>query len=210
MKVNIIDISWPLTNLVTEYKDRRTLQITPLPGKRDYYVQETMLSLNVHTGTHVDAPLHFIQGGASLDTLSLSTMIGRCFVVDCTHVQEYISITDIQSHSFSPGDIVLFKTTNSLHEPTAPFDTSFVYLEAAAAKYLVSQKVKAIGIDYLGIERNQPDHATHTILMQANIPIIEGLRLAHVQCKEFFFCCLPLNIIGVDAAPARAILIEML
>jgi arylformamidase len=71
------------------------------------------------------------------------------------------------------------------------------------------KKVKAIGIDYLGIERNQPDHATHTILMKHNIAIIEGLRLADAVAGDYFFICLPLNVIGLEAAPARAVLLRI-
>jgi arylformamidase len=74
---------------------------------------------------------------------------------------------------------------------------------------LAEKKVKAVGIDYLGIERNQPDHATHTILMNNNITIIEGLRLADVMAGDYFFICLPLNVVGLEAAPARALLLQI-
>ena len=83
-----------------------------------------------------------------------------------------------------------------------------MYLEASGAAYLAEKKVKAVGIDYLGIEHSQPGHPTHENLLNADIVVIEGLRLHHVQPGSYFFVCLPLNMIGTEAAPARAILME--
>ncbi len=206
--MNIIDISWPISSAMTEYKNRKTVNITPVPSERDYYMQETLLSLNVHTGTHVDAPAHFVQGGATLDQFALQAMIGDCIVLDLSFVEDCITLKNIQNYPLGEQQIVLLRTKNSLLSPTDLFSSNFVYLAADAARYLVAQKVKAVGIDYLGIERNQADHATHKVLMQAQIPIIEGLRLGHVAAKSYFFCCLPLNLVGTDAAPARAILFD--
>jgi len=91
---------------------------------------------------------------------------------------------------------------------TDKFNPYFVYLEASGAVYLTEKKIKAVGIDYLGIEHSQPGHPTHEILMNADISIIEGLRLEHVKPDSYFFVGLPLYIIGLEAAPARAILIS--
>jgi len=100
----------------------------------------------------------------------------------------------------------LFKTKNSALKNNAPFDPEFIYLDKTGAKYCVEQKIKAVGIDYLGIERNQPGHETHALLLENNIGIIEGLRLAHAEADQYFLICLPLLIPGADASPARAIL----
>ncbi len=83
-----------------------------------------------------------------------------------------------------------------------------MYLEASGAKYLTEKKIKAVGIDYLGIEHSQPGHPTHETLMNGDVIVIEGLRLGHVQKGNYFFVCLPLNMIGLEAAPARAILMS--
>jgi arylformamidase len=104
--------------------------------------------------------------------------------------------------------IILFRTTNSDLSPTDKFSPHFVYLEASGATYLAEKKVKAVGIDYLGIEHSQPGHPTHENLLNADIVVIEGLRLGHVQAGNYFFVCLPLNMIGTEAAPARAVLME--
>ena len=83
-----------------------------------------------------------------------------------------------------------------------------MYIENTGAQYLVEKKVKAVGIDYLGIERNQPGHPTHSELMSNGIVVIEGLRLAHVEPGRYMIVCLPLNVIGLDGAPARAVLLS--
>jgi len=88
------------------------------------------------------------------------------------------------------------------------FNQNFIYLDSGAAQYLSSKNLSVVGIDSLGIERNQPNHETHKILFEHNILIIEGLRLAHVAPAIYELVCLPLNIVGSDGAPARAILIK--
>ncbi len=105
------------------------------------------------------------------------------------------------------NSIVLFKTKNSLLECDALFNPVFIFLAPDAAQLLVEKQVKAVGIDYLGIERGQPDHATHVTLLAKNIPIIEGLRLKDIKAGSYFLCCLPLAIQGLEAAPARAVLL---
>ena len=100
------------------------------------------------------------------------------------------------------------KTKNSLLPSVGLFDPHFVYLEAAAAQFLVTKHLTVVGVDGLGVERDQPDHTTHNILFQSNIIIIEGLRLGLVAPGSYDFICLPLSIIGAEAALARAILIS--
>ena len=92
--------------------------------------------------------------------------------------------------------------------PTAAFTYDFVYLEKSGAKYLAGKKVKTVGIDYVGIERDQPNHETHRFLLGNDIPIIEGLRLGKVKEGEYTLLCLPLAYKGMEAAPARAVLIK--
>lgn len=205
--MKIIDISWPLTENMTQYKDvelfTATHITTPTSG-----AMETHISICSHTGTHVDAPAHFIADGKTIDQISLEKLLGACRVIDLTNVQEKISHTDIEPHDIKQDEIVLFKTTNSFINPLDRFNYAFVYITHDAALYLASKKIKALGFDYLGIERNQPDHPSHKALMVAGIPIIEGLRLMNVNAGSYFFCCMPLLLPGSDAAPARAILIE--
>lgn len=205
--MKIIDISWPLTENMTQYKDvdlfSATHITTPSSG-----AMETHIALCSHTGTHVDAPAHFIADGKTIDQIPLQNLLGACKVFDVTHVQEKIIHKDLEKFVINQDDIILLKTTNSFISPLDRFNPAFVYLAHDAARYLADKKIKAFGFDYLGIERNQPDHPSHKAFMFAEIPIIEGLRLMNVAQGTYFLCCMPLFLPGADAAPARAILIE--
>jgi arylformamidase len=123
-------------------------------------------------------------------------------------LKKKITKKNLQAFKIKKDEIILFKTKNSLLEPTEKFDPHFIYLDVSGATFLVEQNVKAVGIDYLGIEREQKDHGTHKILLEHNIPIIEGLRLKHVQAAYYMFYCLPILFKHIDSSPARAILIE--
>jgi arylformamidase len=208
MKFNsIIDISWPIGQNMTEYKDRNSLKLeTYAHFERDRYCQ-SRLAFDTHTGTHVDAPAHFpSKTSTTIDGISLEKLVGPCTVYDMTACQQKITQADLVALSINAGEIVLFKTKNSQAAVTAPFNNEFIYIAQDAAEYLVAQDIKGVGIDYPGIERNQPGHGTHTKLFDASISIIEGLRLGHVQAGHYFFCCLPLALQGLEAAPARAVL----
>lgn len=208
--MKIIDISWPLASgATTEYKDRATIYFETTKDFHQDQVRDSLIRLGSHSGTHVDAPSHFIADGVTIDHISLQTLIGRCRVLDLSDAVDAIKASDLQDCDIQEGDIILFKTINSLRLPTQPFDSQFIYVDVTAAELLVRKKVKAVGIDYLGIERSHPDHPTHITLMRHNITIIEGLRLSQVEPGEYTLCCLPLNIIGLEAAPARAVLITL-
>jgi arylformamidase len=205
--MNVIDISWPINHATTSYKDRQPVAFEHLKQFEPHGVRESVIHIYSHTGTHIDAPSHFIQDGATIDQIPAHTFIGPCTVVDMTAVSHSITSADLEQLTINEGDIILFKTTNSDLPPTAPFAHNFIYLDHSGAAYLALRKIKAVGIDYLGIERNQPDHATHTILMEANIGILEGLRLAKVEPRPYTLVALGLYTIGLEATPARAVLI---
>jgi arylformamidase len=207
--MKIIDISWPISSDMTAYKDKKVVAIEHTKIFERDHARESVLRLGAHTGTHIDAPAHFLADGALLDQQPLANTVGPCTVIDMTHINDCVDAAALQACALNASDIVLFKTRNSALAATAPFDPNFVYVAADAAQYLVTCGVKAVGIDYLGIERNQPDHATHTVLLGNGIAVIEGLRLAHVQPGSYFLWCLPLAVQGVEAAPARAILISV-
>ena len=125
-----------------------------------------------------------------------------------SRIDDHIDAKDLEDVMIESDQIILFKTKNSALKSDDLFHASFIYLNQSAAKFLAEKKVKAVGIDYLGIERNQPTHETHICLLEKNIPIIEGLRLEHVQAGTYFLCCLPLRLQELEAAPARAILMQ--
>jgi arylformamidase len=206
--MKIIDISWPISTATTGYKDRFIVQIDEIKNFNRDGVRETAVHVSSHTGTHVDAPAHFLQSGKTIDEISLDRLVGECILLDMTTCAERITRDDLRAYEndIVEGGIVLLRTANSDIALTDKFSPHFVYLEASGALYLAEKKIKAVGIDYLGIERSQQGHPTHETLMHADVVIVEGLRLGHVEAGKYFFVCLPLNCIGLEAAPARAML----
>jgi len=165
---------------------------------------ETRVEMDAHTGTHLDAPLHMVEGGATIESIALDSLIGPARVLDLTHVTGGISRADLVPCAIQAGEWLLFKTKNSFSEQ---FDFEFVYLQADGAEYLCQLQVKGVGTDGLGIERAQPDHRTHTLLLNQGIHIVEGLRLKEVVGGNYFMVIAPLKLTGIDAAPARAFLL---
>ncbi len=208
--MKIIDISWPISEATTGYKDRHIVKLQEIKSFAKDGVRESKIQMSAHTGTHVDAPSHFLRDGKTIDQIPLDRVIGRCKVLDLTNVAEHITRDRLAEHDndIAENDIVLLKTSNSSISPTDKFNPHFVYLQDSGAVYLTEKKIKAVGIDYLGLEHSQPDHISHTTLMHANISIFEGLRLKHVDPGIYLLVCLPLNIIGMEAAPARAVLLS--
>jgi len=195
---------------MTTYKNRNDVVITATKIWERDHARETHISCSTHTGTHVDAPAHFCKHGSTIDALLLSNLCGPCVVLDLTDCSGSITRHDLKKHPVISKSRVLLKTKNSFLSATAPFDPSFVFLASDAADYLVEHQVSCVGIDYLGIERGQPAHDTHVALLKHDIPIIEGLRLGHVEAGDYMLTCLPLLIDGADAAPARAVLTALI
>jgi arylformamidase len=166
---------------------------------------ESRIEMDMHTGTHIDAPLHMIQDGETMDSMDLSKLITQCKVLDFTGLEDKISKNDLIGRDIKKGDFVLFKTKNSEKEE---FEKTFVYLDKSGAEYLSDKGIAGVATDGLGIERAQPEHETHKILFAAGIIIIEGLRLKGIEEGEYMMYALPLKITSVEAAPARVILIK--
>lgn len=169
--------------------------------------RETHLALDLHTGTHLDAPLHFVQGGATMDTIPLSRLIRSVKVFDLTAVSAVIREEHLAGLAINSGDFVLLKTRNSVEDI---LEKDFVFISSAAAQRLVDLGVDGVGLDALGVERDQGDHGTHHALLGAGIVIIEGLRLAEVPEGQYLMIAAPLKISGVEAAPARVLLTDLL
>ena len=204
--MRIFDISWPISPAMTTYKNRKDITFAENKVFDRDGVRDSSICINTHTGTHVDAPSHFLKDGKTIDQITLDRLVGKALVIDCTRCIDSIDENDLKKQDIQPGDIVLLRTQNSALDPQVSFEGGFVYLDQSGASFLAQKQVKAVGIDYLGIERGNPEHPTHTTLMHADSIIIEGLRLAHVPAGIYFMVCLPLALIGLEAAPARAIL----
>lgn len=169
------------------------------------------LSCSVHTGTHVDAPIHFLDGAASVDMLPLDVLIGPAWVAYLPDVSA-IGPDHLKKLGIPAGaSRLLIKTRNSdlWARPEHAFTPDFAALTAAAASWLVEQEFRLVGIDYLSVQCfSDPEPWTHRILLQACVVIVEGLDLSAVSPGPYQLVCLPLKLVGSDGAPARVVLLE--
>jgi arylformamidase len=204
----IYDISMPIQIGMPVWKNKPEKQ-PALEITRDFSthnVRETRLHLDAHTGTHIDAPLHMIEGGRSIDTIAMEQLIRPCRVIDLTHVSNSIGTKELEAAQPEPGDFLLLKTRNSFCDGYTP---DFVFLNEDGAGFLAQAGVSGVGIDALGIERDQPGHPTHKKLFAAGIVIIEGLRLKDIEPGSYLLVAAPLKLVGIDAAPARVLLLSL-
>jgi arylformamidase len=187
------------------------------PGNPEVVVEQTehlergdvatvsSLSLGVHTGTHVDAPVHFIVGGSGVDAIQLDRLIGPARVLDVGDAPS-IRPSDLEGQDIRDGDRVLFKTRNSRYWKEKEFRSDFTSFSLEAAEWLVQRGVRTIGIDYLSVGSAELGPETHLPLLAAGICIIEGLDLSRVRPGLYDLICLPLRLEGLDGAPARVVL----
>lgn len=206
-KVKIYDISMPVHENMQVYKNNEEKKPV-FSVIRDFTngdAFETNVKMDMHTGTHMDAPLHMVEGGETIDKTDLTKCITLCRVIDCTEIEGCVKKSDLEKKDIKPGEFILLKTKNSF---TEQFEYDFVYLEKSGARYLQEMKITGVGIDALGIERSQKGHETHKLLLGSNILIIEGLRLKDIRAGEYLLIALPLKMEKLEAAPVRAVLIE--
>jgi arylformamidase len=173
-------------------------------------VNVSMLNFGAHTGTHVDAPAHFIDGAAVVENMSLEALIGVVQVVEVPSVYREIDEEFVRTACDPRIARVLFKTRNSTFwSEGVEFRRDFSYLGLEAAKRLVEQGIKLVGIDYLSIEQfGSEKHETHVALLSHGVVILEGLNLTDVPAGKYELICLPLRLRSNtgDGAPARAVL----
>jgi arylformamidase len=167
------------------------------------------LIMSVHSGTHVDAPSHFLKDGKSIEELALKTLAGRAYVLDLPYV-DTITAEVLEKADIPPRTRrLLFKTRNSSYwvRRDNTFQEDYVGISADGAEYLVKRGVKLVGVDYLSVAPFKQSRPTHEILLKADVVIVEGLDLSKVEQGRYTMYCLPLKLAGIDGAPARAILI---
>lgn len=169
------------------------------------------MDMGVHTGTHVDAPLHFIDGTNAVEAMNLEVLIGPARVVQVADDVNVIDREVLDKLELPDGTTrVLFKTRNSNYwaSQVREFQTNFVGIDESGSKYLVEKGVRLVGVDYLSVAPFKQSRPTHQILLGANTVIVEGLDLSAVQPGEYQLICLPIKIKGSDGAPARAVLMQ--
>jgi arylformamidase len=202
-----IDISTPLHSGMTVWPgdDPVRVEQTMFLERGDPY-NLTRLALSAHTGTHIDAPRHFLPGGAAMETMPLDVMSGPARVI---HVDDPVAVRPRHIPAdLKQGERILFRTINStLHLRQPHFVEEFVFVSKEAAALLAAARVSLVGIDYLSAGGFHTDLAeTHLILLGAGVWVVEGLQLAHAAPGDYDLLCLPLLIAGADGAPARALL----
>jgi arylformamidase len=204
-QLKIYDITQTIDVTMTVYKDKPEKRPDIKINRTHDHggVMESTISLDVHTGTHLDAPLHMLKDGQTIDLMPLEPLITPCKVLDLTHVTEGITEEDLKKYTLEPNDVLLFKTRNSFENF---FNPEFIYLTHSGAEWLAAHHIKGVGTDALGIERSQPGHPTHRTLFAANIYVLEGLALADIEPGDYELIALPLKLKGLEASPVRAVL----
>jgi arylformamidase len=166
-------------------------------------------ALGAHSGTHVDAPMHFVANGASIDQVPLDRFIGRARVIEIPDSIQAIDAAELARHDWHGALRILFRTRSSIGGwMTSPmFHRDFAYIAPDAAQLMADAGVQLVGIDYLSAEQfGAPAPRTHQILLGKGIPIVEGLSLQAVHGGEYDLIVLPIKVGGHEAAPARAVL----
>jgi arylformamidase len=166
-------------------------------------------SLGAHSGTHVDAPMHFVADGAPIDQVPLDRLIGPALVIDIPDSVQAIDAAELNRHDWRGARRILFRTRSTRQGWMASpeFHRDFAYVAPDAAQLLADAGVLLVGVDYLSIEQfGAAAPRTHQILLGRGIPIVEGLDLRPVQAGAYDLIVLPLKIAGHEAAPARALL----
>jgi arylformamidase len=209
---SVIDISLTITNSLPVWPGDPGISLTRVVSMdAGATVNVSRLDAGVHTGTHIDAPLHFLADGAAVPELDLTRFIGPCQVVELAGTGP-ISAAELVAAG-ADAERLLLKTSNSAlwEQPELRFDTTFRALALDAAEWLVARGVRLIGIDYLSIEpyEGAPGAPVHITLLRHEIAIVEGLRLGHVAPGRYQLVCLPLKLAGSDGAPARAVLLPL-
>ena len=164
------------------------------------------LVMGTHTGTHVDAPKHFLDDGTTVDNLPLNLLIGRARVVEINH-RGGIGAKDFAAAGLREDLRILLKTPNSALWNSSTFHEDYAHVTEEGARYLVEQGVKVVGVDYLSVEQfRKPGAPAHRMLLSNGVIIIEGLNLAEAEAGMYEMYCLPLRVAGGDGAPARVVL----
>jgi len=203
----IYDVTVPLSASVPTYPGdpRFDIEFTHRLAAGDPY-NLARFSLGAHSGTHVDAPYHFLADGAAVDELPLEILMGKARVLEIP-ARDRIRREDLEALDLRDDLRVLLKTRMSGQLRLPEFQEDFVHLTGDAAAYLAQAGLKLVGIDYLSVDRfGSADFEAHQALLGAGVVIVEGLDLSEVEPGEYDMACLPLRIVGADGAPARVVL----
>lgn len=208
--MEFIDVSFPYDSSMAIYPDNPGFSVQRVQDlDKGDTANVSKISMGTHTGTHIDAPSHFIAGGKAIDEIPLEDMNGIAKVIDFRG-NDGISREMLEGYSISAGDIIVLKTDNSKVFHGNSILEDYVTLDYCAAEYLAERKVKMVCIDYMTIEapraKRIPGKSVHSILLGNDALIAEALNLAKVEEGDYQLYCFPLNIIGADGVPVRIVL----
>jgi arylformamidase len=202
------DISIPLSPQTVVYPGNPSIRVTLTEAvARGDSANVSEIAFGSHSGTHVDAPKHFFDGGKGIDEVSLDHLVGPAVIIEFDGGVQSIGERELASAELGSHTRVLLKTRNSalLHETA--FVRDYTYLTPDGASYLVDRGIQLVGIDYLSVEQfHSGHHGAHLRLLEHGVTIVEGLDLFEPSPGEYELMCLPLRFVGLDGAPARAIL----
>ena len=207
-----IDITLPLGKVIPILPDSVSAGPTPTSSVQRFFdvdngdkVTMSRIEMISHDGTHIDAPLHFIRGGTTIDTMPVDTTIGPARVIEIRNEKE-ITVAELEPYDIKAGERILFKTKNSPHVYSVrQYTGDYVAVSLEAAKYLVKKKVRLVGLDYLTIANINPLENVgdvHTELLKNGIYILEAINLDSVEPGDYELICLPLRIEKGDSRPA--------
>jgi len=203
-----IDISVPLRDAMIHWPGDPPVSIKRVKDtEQGDTANLSVISMGAHSGTHVDAPIHFVKQGQGIDSIPIDNLVGRARVIEIRD-PESIKTEELVRHRIRRGERILFKTENSSHVwQKDEFVEDFVFISDAAADFLVDRGVRLVGVDYLSVGSFKHGGGyVHRTLLSGGIWIIEGLNLSNVTPGDYDLICLPLRIVAGDGAPARAIL----
>ena len=208
----IWDVSMPLRTGGLVYPNNPPISITPVQSiKAGNTANVSRIDLGSHTGTHVDAPLHFLDGGAGVDELPLEVLIGPARLIAFGDDVLAVGEAELRQHDLRGVTRLLVRTRNSawLASGSTEFHPDFTHVAPDGAAYLVSLGVRLVGVDYLSVEQfHSPHHKTHNTLLENAVVIVEGMVLSEPPPGDYELYCLPMLMAGLDGAPSRAVLLE--
>ncbi len=203
-----IDVSVPLSTGMVHWPSDPPFEMERVSDiKQGDHANVSRITMGSHTGTHVDAPRHFVLDGSAVSEMPLDVLVGAARVIEIKD-RDSIKVDELYGHRIRTGERVLFKTWNSRNAWNTPrFVDEFVHLTKEAADYLSEIKIRAVGVDYLSVGAYKGDGSVvHQTLLKSGVWIVEGLNLSQIEPGNYDFVCLPLKILDGDGSPARAIL----
>jgi arylformamidase len=205
-----LDVSVPLIPGMPTWPGDGVVRHSPLQRiASGHHANVTQLEHTSHTGTHLDAPWHYLDDAPRLESIAIERLIGPCYVADLTQLDRHVSDADLAAAGIPSGmSRLLLKTRNSAiwADPTHAFKKDFLAVTPSGARWLVENGIDLIGVDYLSVEAFDGDGETHRTLLGAGLVIVEGLDLREVEAGAHHLTCLPLRIGDLDGAPCRVVL----